>query len=381
MANPAALTVAPFPPMPAKAAGPRPTAKRSAGSTGRSRRGTARQHLLFLPGRGDAYEKYLETLEHWRGQGWRVTALDWRGQAGSGRLGADAVTGHVDDFAQWIGDLAAFWRDWAAGAHGTARARRPFDGRAPGACAPSPRACSCGPTRWCCRRRCSASCPSGCRRRCSAPGPALMCRARRPAPARRGSGARSRAKSADRVRAADARRRALCRRAVVARARPELAMGPGSWGWVGRGARIDGRARPAGHARSGRACRCCCSPPRDRSPGQRAARSAAPRRGCRTRARRLRPGGAPRDAARDDPVRDKALAAIDRFLDRAARAMSEIYDIAVIGAGMAGASLAAELAPHASVVSPRPRSGRATTPPDARRRSGRNATAAPTWSR
>ena len=25
------------------------------------------------------------------------------------------MTGHVDDFAQWTGDLAAFWREWAAG--------------------------------------------------------------------------------------------------------------------------------------------------------------------------------------------------------------------------------------------------------------------------
>ena len=73
----------------------------------------ARGSLLFLPGRGDAYEKYLETLAHWHAQGWRVTALDWRGQAGSGRLGADEVTGHVDDFGDWVADLAAFWREWA----------------------------------------------------------------------------------------------------------------------------------------------------------------------------------------------------------------------------------------------------------------------------
>src|SRR6185503_7838883 len=59
-------------------------------------------------------EKYLETLEHWRRQGWRVTAADWRGQAGSGRLGIDPVTGHVDDFALWVGDLAAFWQEWAS---------------------------------------------------------------------------------------------------------------------------------------------------------------------------------------------------------------------------------------------------------------------------
>lgn len=74
--------------------------------------GDARGSLLFMPGRGDAYEKYLETLSHWHARGWRVTAADWRGQAGSGRLGTDAVTGHVDDFAIWIQDLAAFWAEW-----------------------------------------------------------------------------------------------------------------------------------------------------------------------------------------------------------------------------------------------------------------------------
>lgn len=76
--------------------------------------GAARGSLLFMAGRGDAYEKYLEGFEHWRLQGWRVSAADWRGQAGSGRLGLDQVTGHVDDFALWIGDLRAFWQDWVA---------------------------------------------------------------------------------------------------------------------------------------------------------------------------------------------------------------------------------------------------------------------------
>jgi lysophospholipase len=75
---------------------------------------TVRGSLLFMPGRGDAYEKYLETLGHWYACGWRVTAADWRGQAGSGRFGADPVTGHIDDFAIWIDDLAAFWRQWCA---------------------------------------------------------------------------------------------------------------------------------------------------------------------------------------------------------------------------------------------------------------------------
>ncbi|MEO7246946.1 MAG: alpha/beta hydrolase [Novosphingobium sp.] len=73
-----------------------------------------RGSMLFMPGRGDSYEKYLETLAYWHGEGWRVTAADWRGQAGSGRLGTDAVTGHISDFAVWVDDLAAFWAQWKA---------------------------------------------------------------------------------------------------------------------------------------------------------------------------------------------------------------------------------------------------------------------------
>ena len=76
--------------------------------------GGKRGSLLFLPGRGDFYEKYLETLDHWAARGWRVTAIDWRGQAGSGRLGKDERTGHCEDFADWVMDLQAFWADWAA---------------------------------------------------------------------------------------------------------------------------------------------------------------------------------------------------------------------------------------------------------------------------
>lgn len=74
----------------------------------------ARGSILFLPGRGDFYEKYLETLEEWHRDGWRVTAADWRGQAGSGRLGRDAVTGHIEDFGIWIDDLAHLWDSWVA---------------------------------------------------------------------------------------------------------------------------------------------------------------------------------------------------------------------------------------------------------------------------
>ncbi len=76
--------------------------------------GGKRGSILFMPGRGDNYEKYLETLEEWHRAGWRVTAADWRGQAGSGRLGDDETTGHVSDFAHWLEDLAALWHDWKA---------------------------------------------------------------------------------------------------------------------------------------------------------------------------------------------------------------------------------------------------------------------------
>ena len=72
----------------------------------------ARGSILFFPGRGDNYEKYLETLEEWHRAGWRVTAADWRGQAGSGRFGNDAVTGHIDDFGTWVDDLRSFWSSW-----------------------------------------------------------------------------------------------------------------------------------------------------------------------------------------------------------------------------------------------------------------------------
>lgn len=77
-----------------------------------------RGSMLFLPGRGDHYEKYLELLDHFARQGWRVTAIDWRGQGGSGRLLANPNIGHIDDFASWIADLKALWAHWKASVPG-----------------------------------------------------------------------------------------------------------------------------------------------------------------------------------------------------------------------------------------------------------------------
>lgn len=70
--------------------------------------------ILFMGGRGDFYEKYLEALAYWNDAGWSVTSFDWRGQGGSGRLGKDPYTGHIDDYGTWVADLAALWRDWSA---------------------------------------------------------------------------------------------------------------------------------------------------------------------------------------------------------------------------------------------------------------------------
>jgi len=68
--------------------------------------------LLFLPGRGDHYEKYIETLSELDVAGLNVTAFDWRGQGGSGRMLDDPTIGHIEDFAIWIDDLAEIYADW-----------------------------------------------------------------------------------------------------------------------------------------------------------------------------------------------------------------------------------------------------------------------------
>ncbi len=69
--------------------------------------------MLFMAGRGDAYEKYIESFEHWRRKGWCVSAADWRGQGGSGRLANDDRTGHIDSFDDWVADLESYWNHWA----------------------------------------------------------------------------------------------------------------------------------------------------------------------------------------------------------------------------------------------------------------------------
>jgi lysophospholipase len=81
-------------------------------------KGPVRGSILFQGGRGDIFEKYLEALDHWHGQGWTVTSFDWRGQGGSGRLSPAGDCGHIEDYAAYVADLAAFWAEWRAGTPG-----------------------------------------------------------------------------------------------------------------------------------------------------------------------------------------------------------------------------------------------------------------------
>jgi lysophospholipase len=73
-----------------------------------------RGSILFQGGRGDILEKYLETFARWHARGWTVGGFDWRGQGGSGRLNPARPCGHIEDFATFIADIGAFWRDWTA---------------------------------------------------------------------------------------------------------------------------------------------------------------------------------------------------------------------------------------------------------------------------
>lgn len=77
-----------------------------------------RGSILFQGGRGDMIEKYLEAVAHWQAAGWAVTSFDWRGQGGSGRYAPGPRVGDIDTFDSYIRDYRAFYADWAAAAPG-----------------------------------------------------------------------------------------------------------------------------------------------------------------------------------------------------------------------------------------------------------------------
>ena len=77
----------------------------------------ARGNLLFLGGRGDFFEKYIDTIEYWALCGWNVVGFDWRGQGGSGLLHPDGLC-HLSSFSVLVDDLAHFVRGWQADLQG-----------------------------------------------------------------------------------------------------------------------------------------------------------------------------------------------------------------------------------------------------------------------
>jgi lysophospholipase len=70
--------------------------------------GAPRGVCVLLDGQTEFLEKYEEVARELNARGFRVAALDWRGQGGSARLVTDPLKVHVTDFADYDGDLAAF---------------------------------------------------------------------------------------------------------------------------------------------------------------------------------------------------------------------------------------------------------------------------------
>lgn len=73
---------------------------------GRKLRGT----VCVFNGRGEAIEKYFETIQELRARGFAVAAMDWRGQGGSGRMLRNARKGFVDSFEDYDRDLVTFMK-------------------------------------------------------------------------------------------------------------------------------------------------------------------------------------------------------------------------------------------------------------------------------
>lgn len=71
-------------------------------------RGVAKGTVCVFTGRSEAIEKYFETIGELLARGFAVAAMDWRGQGHSQRLLADPVPGHVERYADYEQDLAAF---------------------------------------------------------------------------------------------------------------------------------------------------------------------------------------------------------------------------------------------------------------------------------
>ncbi len=64
--------------------------------------------VAIFPGRTEVIEKYGRVLRDLGAAGYGAAVIDWRGQGLSDRLAGTPLRGHVEDFAQYQQDVAAF---------------------------------------------------------------------------------------------------------------------------------------------------------------------------------------------------------------------------------------------------------------------------------
>ena len=67
---------------------------------------STRGSIIFSPGRTEFIEKYLETAADFIERGFNVLIVDPRGQGLSDRLLDDKIKSHIEDFGDYVDDLA-----------------------------------------------------------------------------------------------------------------------------------------------------------------------------------------------------------------------------------------------------------------------------------
>ncbi|CAN5240662.1 alpha/beta hydrolase [soil metagenome] len=72
----------------------------------------ARGTVVLSPGRTEPFEKYAEVVGELHARGFAVLAHDWRGQGGSTRLGADALSGHATGWRPFVQDYRTVLDAW-----------------------------------------------------------------------------------------------------------------------------------------------------------------------------------------------------------------------------------------------------------------------------
>lgn len=71
-------------------------------------KGEERGALVLLPGRTEPFAKYCEVIYDLRSSGYAIYTMDLRGQGWSGRMHDDPQRGYVEQFADYVSDLATF---------------------------------------------------------------------------------------------------------------------------------------------------------------------------------------------------------------------------------------------------------------------------------